>query len=457
MSSLMVSTSGIRGIVGDSLTPELATRVGCSYGSLIGKGPVVIGGDTRVSHDCVMSAVISGLLSVGTDVITIGKVTTPTVQQLIKHHKAKGGLVITASHNPIMWNGIKLMNETGSFLSDSQYKSFMSLFESNTYTHQPWDRLGTLSENTDALQIHVDLILSKIDVSAIQNSGLRVLIDPNNGTGALANPILMDHLGVSYTMINKEPNGRFAHDPEPLQKNLDQIITELKTGQYDIGFVQDADADRLVILDETGRFIGEDYSLGLCVDYVLKHEQSSAPQKDVVVNLSTSNVIADIVKKNGGSLHQTRIGEPNVTAKLKELDAVVGGEGNGGVIYPEVGWGRDSLVGIVLALNYLAKSKKKVSELVQDYPAYSMLRDKITLTDKGDITTFLHELKTHFNQYELNEEDGVKVILPTGWIHVRPSNTEPIVRVFIEEQSSDKANSLLQEVMTCYSNMKTIV
>tara|TARA_B100000427_G_scaffold205388_1_gene170965 strand:- start:346 stop:1686 length:1341 start_codon:yes stop_codon:yes gene_type:complete len=444
----MISPSGIRGVVGSSLTPEIALSVGASYGSTIGKGPVILGGDTRISYDSIMASVLSGLLSVGTDVIQIGKVPTPTVQQLIKFHHAKGGIVITASHNPIMWNGIKLMNETGSFLSDTQYDEFINIYNNQSYTFKPYDQLGSLSQDTDALEKHVNLILDKIDVSAIKNSKLKVLIDTNNGTGALANPILLEKLGITYKILNDKADGNFSHDPEPLEKNLDQIKDELKQGDYDIGFVQDADADRLVILDENGHFIGEDYSLAMCIDYVLTYEKNTAVNKDVVVNLSTSNVISDIVKEKNGVIHQTKIGEPNVTAKIKELNAIVGGEGNGGVIYPEVGWGRDSLVGIVLALNYLAKSNRPVSSIVSTYPNYVMLREKLTVSDTNDIPKLLSKIKNKYASFSQNQDDGVKVFLDSGWIHVRPSNTEPIIRIFIEQATQDKAKRILEDVLS---------
>ncbi len=447
MSSLMISSSGIRGIVGETLTPTLAIEVGMSFGQLIGKGPVVLGGDTRTSHDTFSNAVIAGLQSVGTDVIYIGKVTTPTVQQLIKLHNAKGGLVITASHNPIIWNGIKLMNETGSFLSSQQYDTFIDIYTKKSFNLSPWNSQGILTKDQTALQSHVNLILSKIDTSPIHNSGLKVLIDANNGAGAVANPLLLDKLGIEYKIINHEANGIFNHNPEPLKENLDGIISELKEGDYDIGFVQDADADRLVILDENGRFIGEDYSLAMCIDFVLNFEKKNEAKKDVVVNLSTSKVIEDVVKRSGGTLYQTKIGEPNVTAKIKKLNAVVGGEGNGGVIYPTIGWGRDSLVGIVLALKYLSTVKKPVSSIVANYPSYSMVREKVQVESKEQISAFLSTVENHFKEYSLNKIDGIKVQLQNGWIHVRPSNTEPILRIFVEEQSYQAASARCKEVL----------
>ncbi len=448
MSSLMISTSGIRGIIGDSLTPEIILKVAKAYGAFVGKGPVILGGDTRVSHDMVTNIVMSGLTSVGTDIIYIGKVPTPTVQQMIKLYNAKGGVVITASHNPIQWNGIKLMNDQGAFLTSDQFSTFKQHFDLDNASLASWDHIGTTTTVTDAVEKHVDLICNKIDTTTIQNSSLRVLIDANNGTGAIANPILFDKLGIEYTLLNKEPSGKFSHDPEPLKENLNEIIEELKTGQYDIGFVQDADADRLVILDENGHFIGEDYSLALCIDYVLGYEESQQGNKQVVVNLSTSNVINYVCKKNNSDIYHTKIGEPNVTAKLKEISATVGGEGNGGVIYPKIGWGRDSLVGMVLALKYLAQSNQKVSEIVATYPSYVMLRDKFKVKNQTEIETFLNLVKTHYQDCTINKEDGIKVIFDDSWVHVRASNTEPIVRIFIEAPNLDEAHKLKSNIVS---------
>lgn len=449
MTELMISPSGIRGIVGQSLTPELAMRVGASYGSLIGAGPVVLGGDSRPSFTAVSSAVMAGLLSVGTSVITIGVVPTPTVQQAIRKHQAAGGLVITASHNPAVWNGIKLMNDTGSFLSDSQYQSFLSLYEGQAFSYKPWNEQGVVTHDSNALEDHIDLILERIDTTAIKEATLHVLVDPNNGAGAVADQILLDKLGVRYTLINQAPNGMFAHDPEPVERNVGQIKEALAAGNYDIGFVQDADADRLVILDENGRFIGEDYSLALCMDYVLQYDTVSEPgsQQAVVVNLSTSKVISDLAAQHQATVYQTKIGEPHVTAQLKAQQAVVGGEGNGGVIYPKIGWGRDSLVGIVLALCYLARSKKRVSEIVSTYPQYVMQREKVAVEKRADVPVFLEKVAQLFAAETISRDDGVKVMLATGWVHVRPSNTEPIVRVFVEEQSAAAAQALVEKVL----------
>ncbi|NQY74389.1 MAG: phosphoglucosamine mutase, partial [Candidatus Margulisbacteria bacterium] len=277
----------------------------------------------------------------------------------------------------------------------------------------------------------------------IQKANLNVLVDPNNGAGAIADPLLLDHLGVRYTILNGEPNGIFSHDSEPLEKNLSDTMNTMKNGDFDIGFVQDADADRLVILDETGRFIGEDYSLALSVDYVLSKAQNP---KKVVVNLSTSKVIEYLTNKHHATLTYTKIGETNVTQGIKDHKATVGGEGNGGVIFPKVGWGRDSLVGIMLALSYLAESKQKVSEIVQSYPQYTLLREKCAVSNREEIATLLGKVREHYKNHPMNTEDGVKISFENAWIHIRPSNTEPIVRIFIESESSRQNQAYLQEV-----------
>ena len=444
--NLIMSLSGIRAIVGDTLDPQIALDIGMAFGMQCGKGPVILGGDTRVSHDLVKGALISGLVSVGTDVIYIGKVTTPTVQQMIRHYGAKGGLVITASHNPIMWNGIKVMNETGSFLDDTEYDALMTCYKERTFTLQPWDKIGAVTEDLDAIQKHIKIIADVLDITPLKTSGLRVLVDANNGAGAVADPLLLDALGVEYDVINPAPDGRFAHDPEPLKQNLTEMIETMKSGKYDIGFAQDADADRLVILDETGRFIGEDYSLGFCIDYVLSHLKDEV--KKVVVNLSTSKVIESISSKYGATVTYTKIGETNVTQGLKKENAQVGGEGNGGVIYPKVGWGRDSLVGMVIALKYLAESKKSVSEIVSNYPTFVMSRDKVQVDSRAEVQVSLDKLMTAYAGESIDTQDGVKIMFEDSWLHVRPSNTEPIMRIFVEAPTLEQAKALAAKAKT---------
>ena len=391
------------------------------------------------------NAVISGLISVGINVIDIGIVPTPTVQHLIRHHKADGGIVITASHNPIMWNGIKLMSKSGSFLNQAEYDEFRKFLDNKKeITPVSFDKLGKITYEKHALEIHIDKVLSNLDLTPLKNSKLKVLLDPNNGTGALADPLLFKKLGIQYEMINSEPNGLFAHNPEPTKENVKNTIEYMKKGGFDIGFVQDADADRLVILDENGTFIGEDYSFAFCVDYILS--KINKPEKKVVVNLSTSMVVEFLATKYNAEVIHTKIGEPNVTAKIRELNADVGGEGNGGVIFPKIGWGRDSLVGMVIALLHLAETKKKVSEIIATYPKYLMYRSKIEVKSKEEVSELLENTRKIFADATVNDIDGFKFIFDQAWLHIRPSNTEPIVRIFIEADSEEKIKSLLSRL-----------
>ena len=445
MRPLIMTSSGTRGIIGENLTPEIALKTAVAFATYIKTGTIIVGGDTRTSYDMLKNAVIAGITSIGLNVIDIGKVPTPTVQQLIRYYNADGGVVITASHNPIIWNGLKLMSKSGSFLEPEEYEEFLQYYQGQQpIQYAAWDNVGKIQIDTQALAKHVDTVLSVLDVSSLKKRKLKVLIDPNNGAGAVANPILLDKLNIDYEMINGEPNGIFEHNPEPLKKNLGTIIAKMKAGNYDIGFVQDADADRLVILDEHGEFIGEDYSLGLCIEYILAQEKSSS--KEVVVNLSTSRVIDYLAKKYQANLIHTKIGETNVTKALRARQATVGGEGNGGVIYPKVGWGRDSLVGIVIALKYLAESGKTVSQIVANYPRYYMLREKFTVANKEEIQPYLDKIEKQFCNEEINKLDGIKIIYPDSWIHVRPSNTEPIIRIFIEAPTQAKAEEMLENL-----------
>lgn len=446
MEQLVLSISGTRGVVGSTLTPELALKTGKAFGAYLGKGPVIIGCDTRTSGDMLKAAVVAGLTSVGIDIIDIGIVPTPTVQQAILHHKANGGIVITASHNPQIWNGIKLMSSEGSFLNEAQYAEYNTFYaKPDTAKLSDWQTVGKVTVDTTAIDVHIDRVLSVIDPEPIRKSGLKVLIDPNNGTGCVANPKLFARLGVQYDMLHAEPTGIFSHSPEPLKENVSAIMERMKQGGYDIGFIQDADADRLVVLAEDGTFIGEDNSLGISIDHILQIDPT--PNKTVVVNLSTSNVIKDIADRYGATLYYTKIGEANVTEKMKAINATVGGEGNGGVMYPAIGWGRDSLAGMTIALHYLATSKKKVSDIVATFPKYVMLRDKIQLTSRDQVGTLLESAKKAFPTTPADELDGLKFMMGDRWLHIRPSNTEPIVRVFIEAPDMAAAEALKAQLM----------
>ena len=439
--TLIQSLSGTRAVIGDTFHPSIALETAMAFGSWAGKGPVIVGTDSRTSRDMLKGAVLSGLTAVGIDVIDIGIVPTPTVQQMIRYYNAAAGIVVTASHNPIIWNGLKLMNSTGSFLDAEEYDRFQTILNDKSYILATWDKIGKVTIDNKALNRHIDIIFEVVDPKVIQESNLSVVVDPNNGAGCEADRLLLDQLGVDYTIINGEANGHFSHSPEPVKDNLDQIRKVMKEGRFDIGFVQDADADRLVIFDETGHFIGEDYSLAFGMDHILA--QTGDSDKSVVVNLSTSKVIEQLADKHGATLTYTKIGESFVTQGIKSQNATVGGEGNGGIIYPKVGWGRDSLAGIVIALQYLAMVKKSVSDIVSTYPQYVMIRNKFSVSTKEEVTIFLNKMKAAFSSEKLITDDGVKVDFGDRWIHARPSNTEPIVRLFTEAPTEEEARELI--------------
>ncbi|MDA1354319.1 MAG: phosphoglucosamine mutase [bacterium] len=440
MTKTIISPSGVRGIVGESLTIEFAAQVAAAFGAYLGGGKVVLGGDTRQSYGLYHAVVRDALLGIGCDVIDIGQAPTPTHQQAVRHHQADGAMVITASHNPIQWNGLKMMNREGGFLSQAEFDDFKPFLDKDFGELRGAIAPGECEEDNQAIERHVARIFEALDVSAIRKSTLKVLVDVNNGTGAIADPILFEKLGIQVAIMNGEPNGIFTHTPEPVKENLSQIMNAMKEGGFDIGFVQDPDADRLVILDENGHFIGEDYSLALCVDYILSH--SDVSDKKVVVNLSTSQVVEDVAARYGATTHYTKIGETHVTQGLRDLGAVVGGEGNGGVIYPKVGWGRDSLTGIVIALKYLAESGKSVSQIVSDYPTYVMHRAKREVASREEVSQLLADFESKYQGEKMDTQDGVKVYLADGWIQMRPSNTEPIVRIFTEAKDIETAQRL---------------
>ena len=454
MSHLMISASGIRGIVGQSLTPQAVTEFSEAFGSFCKKKhpkkPFVLAADTRASYTLYKHAVLAGLIAVGVKVIDIGQVPTPTAQQMVAHLNASGAIIITASHNPIMWNGIKLIDEHASFLQPEVFDEFYAYYQKKEWQHVCVDSLGSVETFEGAIETHIEKVLNAINPEVLVNRPLKVLVDVNHGTGALATPKMLDKLkqygNIEYTLLGPTPDGLFEHTPEPNQQNLFGLQEALKKGNYDIGFAQDPDADRLVILAEDGSFIGEDYSLGLCLDYILKHIEKNSLSRDIVVNLSTSRLIQDIAQSHGCLVHETKIGEPHVTKKIKELKAIAGGEGNGGVIYPAVGWGRDSLTGIVLALCYLATSNKSVSEWVSGYPKYYLCRLKCDLASKEQSKPILKALAGQYPDAQKNTQDGLKLVFDSHWIHIRPSNTEPILRIFCEAPNLEDAEASAQKI-----------
>ena len=440
----MLSSSGLRGVVGDHLTTDLIDGFVRAYLAWLPEGKIVIGGDTRTSHDAFTQLVASICQLCGRDVVIIGKVPTPTVQQMVRKNLAAGGFAITASHNPVIWNGIKIIDSSGSFLSSSAYSEFNNYYESKKVApYVDWSKQGIRVIDDQALESHVEVIKSVLPVNKVKP--LKVLIDVNHGAGKYADDILFKHLPqVTVDYLFDGNDGEFSHAPEPVTENLTDLCARMKDGDYDIGFAQDPDADRLVIVDENGRFIGEDYSLAFSMDYYLSQINQDSP--NVVVNLSTSKIIEYIANKYNATLYQTKIGEPNVTAKMKETAATIGGEGNGGIILPDVGWGRDSLTGIVLSLLHLSESGKSVSQIIANYPAYVMVREKQPLESRADIQEKVERVANHFSHESINMDDGVKVSFENAWVHIRPSNTEPIIRIFAEALSRSDANSLVEKV-----------
>jgi phosphomannomutase len=445
MDQLMISSSGLRGIVGTHITPSVIEPFIRAFLNQLPPGVVIIGGDTRTSYDAV-SQLVSALCQLcGRDVVIIGRVPTPTVQQMVRRYAAAGGVAITASHNPIAWNGIKLIDSSGSFLSRPAFADFLAHYTNHHYApYVDYAHQGTRIVDDNALAYHVDRIRSVLPLETI--APLRVLIDVNHGTGRYADPVLFSHIPqVTVDYLYDGPDGAFSHSPEPVTEHLNELCQRMASGSYDIGFAQDPDADRLVIVDETGRFIGEDYSLAFCMDYYLSIT-TEEPQQ-VVVNMSTSQIIQWLANHYGARYHETRVGEPNVTAAIKDLNATVGGEGNGGIIVPAIGWGRDSLTGIALALLHCSSREESVSQIVRRYPQYTLIREKQPLSSATAVSDKLQRVQQHFANASLSLDDGVKVRLDDGWIHIRPSNTEPIIRLFAEAPTPEKAHDLIQTVL----------
>ncbi len=464
MSSLKVTVAGIRGIIGESLTPGIVLDYTMVFASLLKEKTIIIGTDTRVSHNMIKHAVVSALLAMGKDVIDIGIVATPTVQLMVRHAKAAGGIMITASHNPIMWNGLKFISSQGIFLDENEMHHLFMLYDEkkkadasngtiedklNQSPAHPvsWQQLGQLSYRIDAVDIHFDRVCKQLDLPLIRSANLSVVVDVCNGAGALLTPRFLERLGVAYTIINSEPNGKFAHSPEPLPENLGQLKEAVLKHSADIGFAQDADADRLAIVNEAGEAIGEDYTLVLVMDYILSttlHPENG----HVATNLSTTQAFADVANKYGSKVIHTKIGEVNVSKALMKKGAIVGGEGNGGVIVPSIGLGRDSFAGIGFMLQFMAASKKTVSELVHGVPQYKVVKARVNCTHPSEISRILEQVKNVFSNEVMDLQDGVKVIFKDSWLHVRASNTEPILRYFAEAKTYAEAQALIDRVLS---------
>ena len=451
--SLVKSISGIRGTiggyVGEGLNPVDITRFTAAYATqrkaaMPDNKTIVVGRDARLSGQMVEHIVCGTLMGMGYNVVNIGLATTPTTELAVIGEKAAGGIILTASHNPKQWNALKLLNEKGEFLNDQEGKEVLAIAENESFVFAEVDQLGQMTHK-DYLPYHVDKVLQLplVDVEAIKKRNFTVAIDCVNSVGGLAIPAMLKALGVTNIIeLYCEPNGQFPHNPEPLPQHLTEISELLKQGKADLGFVVDPDVDRLAIICEDGSMFGEEYTLVSIADYILAHTPGNT-----VSNMSSSRALSDITRKHGGEYTASAVGEVNVVAQMKKVNAIIGGEGNGGVIYPACHSGRDALVGVALFLSHMAKMDMTVSAYRQTLPEYYISKNRIDLTPDTDIDAILARVKDIYKEERVNDIDGVKIDFAEGWVHLRKSNTEPIIRVYSEAATMDKANALAQQVM----------
>lgn len=459
--ALIKSISGIRGTIGgkagEGLTPIDTVKFTAAYAAFIKRTThsdspkIVLGRDARISGDMVHRLVSGTLMGMGFDVIDIGLATTPTTGIAVPKEKASGGIVLTASHNPKQWNALKLLDSNGEFLDAKAGEEILRLAEADDFSFAEVDNLGSISSK-DYQEAHIQDILNLelVDVEAIRNANFRVAVDSVNSVGGIAVPPLLKALGVREVFeLHCEPHGHFAHNPEPLPEHLTELAAEIKNKKADIGFAVDPDVDRLAIICEDGEPFGEEYTLVAIADYVLTHTLGNT-----VSNLSSTRALRDVTEKHGATYSASAVGEVNVVAKMKETNAVIGGEGNGGIIYPVSHYGRDALAGIALFLTHLAKSGKKVSALRATYPSYYMSKQKVDLTPETDIDEILSTIKENYKNEDINEIDGVKIEFEDRWVHLRKSNTEPIIRIYSEAPSTEEATQLGEEII---KQIKSIV
>ena len=453
--TLIKSISGIRGtiggIVGDGLNPVDTVRFTAAYATHIkankitNANKIVVGRDARISGEMVNQIVIGTLLAMGFDVVNIGLATTPTTELAVTMEKAAGGIILTASHNPKQWNALKLLNEKGEFLNAKAGEDVLQIAANESFVFAPVDELGKLTENFTYTEKHIEsvLALQLVDVEAIKAAKFCVAIDCVNSVGGIVIPALLEALGVNkIEKLYCEPNGQFPHNPEPLPEHLTEISALMKQGKADVGFVVDPDVDRLAIISEDGSMFGEEYTLVSIADYVLQHTPGNT-----VSNLSSTRALRDVTNKYNCTYTAAAVGEVNVVTAMKETNAIIGGEGNGGIIYPESHYGRDALVGIALFLTMMAKSKTKVSELRKTYPEYYISKNKIELTPAIDVDNVLKVIKEAHSEYDVNDIDGVKIDFPTGWVHLRKSNTEPIIRIYSEAGTAQEAEKFANDII----------
>ena len=458
--TLIKSISGIRGTIGgkpgDTLNPLDIVKFTSAYATFIrrsGKSKsntIVVGRDGRISGDMVRNIVCGTLMGIGYDVVNIGMATTPTTELAVAMEQAAGGIIITASHNPRQWNALKLLNEKGEFLTAADGEEVLAIAEREDFEYASVDNLGKYTEENSFNQRHIDSVLNLklVDREAIKNAHFKVLVDAVNSVGGIIMPQFLDALGVEYKVLNGEPTGDFAHNPEPLAKNLGEIMGEMAKGGYDLGIVVDPDVDRLVFISENGEMFGEEYTLVSVADYVL-----SKTPGNTVSNLSSTRALRDVTERHGGKYTAAAVGEVNVTTQMKNVNAVIGGEGNGGVIYPESHYGRDALVGVALFLSHLAHKGCTASDLKASYPEYFMAKNRIDLTPTADIDAILAKVKEVYSNEENIDFDGVKINYANSWVHLRKSNTEPIIRVYSEASTLKEAEELGEKLIAVVKSM----
>ena len=450
--TLISSISGIRGTVNGpntkNLTPIDVVQYTSAYGTWINKKnqnkdkTIVLGRDGRISGSVLLELVKSTLISMGINIIDIGLSTTPTTQIIVQKKKAEGGIILTASHNPKNWNALKLFNSKGEFLIGEEAEEIFRIVEEGKYEFMKEDNYGKIHESVNSFQIHIDEVknLKLVNCEKIINKKFKVVVDGINSSGGLIVPELLKQLGCSVIEINCEPDGNFAHNPEPLDKNLSQLKKTVKKEKADLGIALDPDVDRLVFVCENGLLFGEENTIVACSDYVLSKTKGST-----VSNMSSSMSLELISKKHGCDYHSSKVGEINVVEKMKEVNAIIGGEGNGGVIYPESHYGRDALVGIVLFLSHLSELNIKTSELLDIYPKFYMIKDKINLNENFDFDQLKNKMKEFYKEQDIDLRDGVKIKFDESWLHIRKSNTEPIIRIYTEAKSQLKCNEIIED------------
>lgn len=452
--TLIKSISGIRGTIGgaqgDNLTPIDIVKFTTAYVRFMSEKhngkrlTIVVGRDARISGPMVNDIIEGTLVGCGADVINVGLCTTPGTEMAVITHKADGGIIITASHNPKQWNALKLLNERGEFLNDAEGKRVLALAEDDDFVFPEVDAIGRVVSCEDFNSRHIEQVLamSLVDREAVRGRKFKVVVDAVNSVGGVVIPQLLRELGCEVVELNCEPNGHFAHNPEPLPENLTEISEVIVREKADLGVVVDPDVDRLALVCENGDMFGEEYTLVAVADYVLSHTAGNT-----VSNLSSSRALRDVTEAHGGKYEASAVGEVNVVAKMKETGAVIGGEGNGGVIYPALHYGRDALVGVALFLSFLVKKGMTMTELRRTYPAYFASKNKIELTPAIDVDKVLLEMKGRYSDEKVNDIDGVKIDFPENWVHLRKSNTEPIIRIYTEAKSPEEADALAKKII----------